>query len=300
MRTGVDIGGTKIEAVVIDAVDQVLSRKRVSTPRGNYEQIVEAITDLVHQVEREAQSVSPHIGMGVPGSPSPSTGLMRNANSTVLNGRPFRQDLELALGRPVVMANDANCLALSESLQGAATGASTVFAIILGTGVGGAWTVNGQLVCGLNGVAGEWGHMPLPWPQAGERDPQPCWCGQVGCLETWLSGPALEANWVRSGQEVMSATALASAHPQSEVVQQWLDRLARATAVIINVLDPEVMVVGGGLSRIDAIYEELPLRWKEYTFSDELCTRIVPALHGDSSGVLGAARLTPSTIRPAR
>lgn len=299
MRTGVDLGGTKIEAVVIDADDAVMSRQRVATPVGDYAQTVKAVASLVQDVEQAAGSVSPHVGIGVPGSPSPTTGLMRNCNSTVLNGKRFREDLEVAIGRPVRMANDANCLALSEATTGAAVGASPVFAIILGTGVGGGWAIDGQLVGGFNGVAGEWGHMPLPWPHPDERNPDPCWCGQVGCLETWLSGPALEARWLAGGHEAMRATAIVDQYPDAPIVQQWFDQLARATAVIMNVLDPEVIVVGGGLSRIGRLYEEVPARWGAYVFSDDIRTRMVPAHHGDSSGVFGAARLEAAFTRPA-
>jgi predicted NBD/HSP70 family sugar kinase len=217
---------------------------------------------------------------------------MRNGNSTVLNGQRLGEALQVAIGREIRLANDANCLALSEAHDGAAAGAASVFGIILGTGVGGGVVVGGQLVAGVNGVGGEWGHIPLPWPSGDESPGKTCWCGRAGCVETWLSGPALESQWIAAGGEPMTATALAASHPQHEVMQRWIDRLARATAVVINILDPEVIVVGGGLNAIGAIYEEVPRRWSRYVFSDAIATRIVQARHGDSSGVLGAARLT--------
>jgi len=291
MLTGVDLGGTKIEAVVLDERDGVVARKRVPTPRGDYRGTVSSIAALVANVEQEAGAGGLEVGIGVPGSPSPRTGLMRNCNSTVLNGRPLGQDLRDAIGRPVHLSNDANCLAVSEARDGAAVDAATVFGMILGTGVGGGIVTNRKLLRGCNGVAGEWGHMPLPWPDHSELPGRRCWCGRMNCLETWLAGPPLEQSWVDAGHPAMTATALASEAPNDPVVTRWLDRLARATAVIIDVLDPDVVVIGGGLSAIDAIYRCVPRLWPEYVFADEINTRIVPAAHGDSSGVLGAARL---------
>lgn len=291
MRTGVDLGGTKIEAVVLGDGDAVLARSRTTTPKGHYAETIDAITTLIHEVEQQAGGGGSHVGMGVPGSPSPTTGLMRNCNSTILNGHTLGSDLADVLGRPVRLENDANCLALSEATDGAAAGAASVFAIILGTGVGGGLVVSGSLLPGRNGIAGEWGHIPLPWPCADEAPGPACWCGQYGCLETWLAGPAIEAQWHEAMNTRLNATDIAS-HPDGRpILDAWLDRLARATAVILNVLDPEVLVVGGGLNSIDAIYREIPSRWPQYVFSDEVQTTIVPAKHGDSSGVLGAARL---------
>ncbi|MDP7070614.1 MAG: ROK family protein [Phycisphaerales bacterium] len=291
MRTGVDLGGTKIEAVVLDREDHVLARNRVPTPDGAYDDIIAAIASLVAATEAEAGGGGEHVGIGVPGSPSPHGGLMRNCNSTVLNGRSLREDLTRALSREVRLANDANCLALSEALDGAAKGAASVFAIILGTGVGGGVVIDGTLVVGANGVSGEWGHMPLPWPTPAESPGPTCWCGRRGCLETWLAGPALEREWIEIGGEPLRATAIARAHPESPVMRSWVDRLARATAVIIDILDPEVIVVGGGLNAIASIYTDVPARWTDLVFSDSIRTRLVPAAHGDSSGVFGAARL---------
>ncbi|MDP6479098.1 MAG: ROK family protein [Phycisphaerales bacterium] len=291
MKTGVDLGGTKIEAAVLDEGGEVRTRSRIPTPRSSYEDTVQAIASLVNAVEAEAGGGGVHVGVGVPGSPSPTTGLMRNCNSTVLNGRSLGEDLAAAIGREVRLANDANCLALSEAADGAAAEAASLFAIILGTGVGGGAVLDGRLLQGHNGVAGEWGHIPLAWPQRDEFPGPTCWCGRNGCLETWLSGPAIESQWRSSGAEPLSATELAATPEASRLIDRWLDRLARATAVLIDVLDPEVIVVGGGLNTIETIYTEVPKRWPAYVFADEVQTRIVPAMHGDSSGVFGAARL---------
>lgn len=291
MHTGIDLGGTKIEAVVLDDDGPVIARSRIPTPNGAYDDTVHAIARLVDRVESDAGGGGEHVGVGVPGSPSPSSGLMRNCNSTVLNGHPLGEDLARAIGREVRLSNDANCLALSEAADGAASGAASVFAIILGTGVGGGVVVDGSLVQGHNGVAGEWGHIPLPWQKPDEFPGPSCWCGRAGCLETWLAGPAIESQWRASGGAAMHATEVATTSQARPIVDRWLDRLARATAVVIDVLDPEVIVVGGGLNAIEAIYEEVPDRWAPYVFADEVHTRIVPAMHGDSSGVFGAARL---------
>ncbi|MDG1838103.1 MAG: ROK family protein [Phycisphaerales bacterium] len=291
MRTGVDLGGTKIEAVVVDDTGRVVVKQRIATPKGKYDATVASIASLVEAVEAKAGGGGDVLGIGVPGSPSPSTGLMRNCNSTALNGKRLGEDLQRAIGREVRMANDANCMALSEAFDGAGAGASSVFGIILGTGVGGGVVVENNLVVGANGVAGEWGHIPLPWPRSDELQCQPCWCGRHGCLETWLSGPAIETQWIQAGGQAMKATEIARLHPDSQFMQRWIDRLARATALVINMLDPEVIVVGGGLNAISAIYHDVPARWPDFVFSDAITTKLVPAMHGDSSGVLGAARL---------
>jgi len=291
MLTGVDLGGTKIEAAVLDEDGAVLARHRVPTPRGQYDATIAAVTTAVAVAEKQAGGGSPHVGIGVPGSPSPTTGLMRNCNSTVLNGRRLGADLAAALGREVRMANDANCLALSEAYDGAGAGHRCVFAVILGTGVGGGVVVDGQLLEGANGIGGEWGHIPLPWPSDDECGARTCWCGRSGCLETWLSGPALEDDWRRGGGDAMPATDIAAAHPESPAMLAWLDRLTRATAVVIDLLDPDVIVIGGGLNAIQAIYTDVAKRWPPRVFSDQVRTRMVPAAHGDASGVRGAARL---------
>ena len=274
-----------------DDTGRVVVKQRIATPKGKYDATVASIASLVEAVEAKAGGGGDVLGIGVPGSPSPSTGLMRNCNSTALNGKRLGEDLQRAIGREVRMANDANCMALSEAFDGAGAGASSVFGIILGTGVGGGVVVENNLVVGANGVAGEWGHIPLPWPMSDELQCQPCWCGRHGCLETWLSGPAIETQWIQAGGQAMKATEIARLHPDSQFMQRWIDRLARATALVINMLDPEVIVVGGGLNAISAIYHDVPARWPDFVFSDAITTKLVPAMHGDSSGVLGAARL---------
>ena len=298
MMTGVDLGGSKMEAAVLTDDGEMILRRRVPTPRGDYEGTVSAMASLVASVESDAGGGSDVVGIGTPGSESPHTGLMRNCNSTVLNGKALRKDLQNALGREVILANDANCLAMSEAEDGAAAGHRSCVAIILGTGVGGGVVIDGQIISGANGIAGEWGHMPLPWPRADECPGPRCWCGQDGCLEGWLSGPALESAWEASHGAPCKATDIARAHPDSIEMQQWLERLARASALLINLIDPEIIVVGGGLNAIEAIYSEVPPQWPQWVFCDEIRTRLVPAMHGDSSGVRGAARLSRTAIRP--
>jgi fructokinase len=298
MKLGIDLGGTKIEAVVIDDASQVLVRRRVATPQGDYAGTLEAIAALVADVEIQAGRSGLPIGVGHPGSVSPTSGLLRNASSTCLNGKPLREDLERVLGRPVRMANDADCLALSEAFDGAAAGARNVFAVILGTGVGGGIVINGGLIGGANGIVGEWGHNHLPWmrPEWDESPGPACWCGQHGCIETFLSGPALAADHARATGQTVSAVDIAALAQNGDVAAngtlgRYEDRLARALAHVINLLDPEVIVLGGGISRIDRLYRYVPALWDAWIFSDEVSTRLVPAQHGDSSGVLGAARL---------
>ena len=296
MRIGVDLGGTKIEAVVLDPSGDVCWQRRVATPRGSYNGTIGAISDLVNEAER-AVGVSCTVGLGIPGAISPSTGLIKNANSTWLNGHPFREDLSHALGREVRLANDANCLAVSEATDGAGAGAAVVFGVILGTGTGGGLVVNGTLMVGANAVGGEWGHNPLPWPRDDERPGPECYCGHCGCIETFLSGPALAADYARHTHEVgvtsegVVERAERGDAPALEALARWEDRLARALATIINVIDPDVIVVGGGLSRIERVYQAVPTLWAHYVFSDQVVTRLVPAAHGDASGVRGAAWL---------
>ena len=290
-RLGVDLGGTKIEAALVAADGTVISSRRTPTPSGDYRGTLEAIRDLVQGLESDEGVPPAPLGIGVPGSLSPGSGLMRNANSTCLNGQPLGTDLEQILDRPVRLANDANCLALSEAVDGAAAGAFTVFGVILGTGVGGGVVINGELVMGHNAVAGEWGHMPLPWPTTAESPGEACYCGRHGCLETWLSGTAVEAEARREGMTITQATDMAKNPDAADLLDRWLDRLARSFAVVINILDPDVIVVGGGLNRIDAIYSDISPRLVDLVFSDVVSTRIVPAMHGDSSGIRGAARL---------
>jgi predicted NBD/HSP70 family sugar kinase len=300
MRIGVDLGGTKIEALALSDDGRELVRRRVPTPRA-YDDIVAAVAALVQAVEREAGGplqgapLSP-IGCGTPGTLSPWTGLMRNANTTCLNGRPLDQDLARALHRPVVLDNDANCFALSEAVDGAGRGHPTVFGVILGTGTGGGIVAHERLLPGLNAVAGEWGHNPMPWPDPWERPGPPCYCGKRGCIETFLSGPALAREaMLRTGHDLEGpAIAELAAAGQPDAVATldlYCARLAKALASIINVLDPHVIVLGGGVSNLAILYREVPRRWGEWVFSDRVATPLVPARWGDSSGVRGAARL---------
>lgn len=301
MRIGVDLGGTKIEAVVLDASDVVCWQRRVPTPRDSYDGTIAAIRQLVRDAEA-AVGEPCSVGLGIPGTVSPATKLIKNANSTWLIGRPFKEDLERALGREVRLANDANCLAVSEAADGAAAGASVVFAVILGTGTGGGLVVNGQLVVGANAIGGEWGHNPLPASADDERPGPVCYCGRSGCIETFLSGPGLAADYARRTPASGTVTAeqvverAAAGEPAAGAsLDAWEDRLARSLATVINVVDPDVIVVGGGLSRIARLYANVPARWGRYVFSDRVVTRLVPAAHGDASGVRGAAWLWRET-----
>ncbi len=295
MKIGVDLGGTKIEALLIDGGRREIIRRRVSAPRGSYAATLDAIVELVGAVEREA-GVRASVGVGMPGTISPATGLVRNANSTWLNGQPLADDLPRRLGRPVRFANDANCFALSESVDGAAAGAEVVFGVIVGTGTGGGVVAHGRVVVGANAIAGEWGHNPLPAPLDEERPGPACYCGRSGCIETFLSGPALERDFQAAAGVALGAREIADWARRGEAVataclDRYVDRMARSLAAVINVLDPDVIVLGGGLSNIDALYTAVPARWGRYVFSDRVDTRLVRARHGDSSGVRGAAWL---------
>jgi fructokinase len=296
---GVDLGGTKIECAALSPTGEVLLSRRLATPQGDYDATLRQIATLLDQVEREL-GLAPGrpLGVGIPGSVSPASGRIRNANSVVLNGRPLQADLEALLRRPLRLANDANCLAVSEAADGAAAGAQGVFAVILGTGVGGGIVLRGALWEGGNAIAGEWGHNPLPWPRPdwGEVPGPDCWCGRRGCIEAWLSGPALAADHLRHGGTALAGEGIVAALRAGDgkaraSFDRYCDRLARALAHLINLLDPEVIVLGGGLSRIDEIYVEVPRRWARWIFSDTVGTRLLPARHGDASGVRGAAWL---------
>ncbi len=296
IRIGVDFGGTKIEAAALDADGRFQARVRAPNPR-DYPASLQVVRDLVAEAERQAGARGT-IGIGMPGSISPRTGRIRNANSTWLNDRPFREDLTAVLGREIRLANDANCLALSEAVDGAGAGSRVVFAAILGTGCGGGLVVNGQLVEGGNGVAGEWGHMPLPWPNASELPAPVCWCGRTGCCELYLSGTGLEAAFTRAGGGAVSAQTIVAAAQAGEakaraVLADYHHRLARGLAVICDLVDPDVIVLGGGLSNMAALYETLPAAIAPFVFTDTFETLVRPALHGDSSGVRGAAWLWP-------
>ena len=292
IRIGVDLGGTKIEAVALVADGSVAWRERVPTPKLTADTIYDAITGLVERCEATL-GVTATVGIGTPGSLSPKTGLLRGSNTVVLNGQPVKQALETRLKREVRIANDANCFALSEAVDGAGKGAAIVFGVILGTGVGGGVVIDGKSLNGLHAIAGEWGHNPLPWPVADELPGVRCYCGQLGCIETWLSGPGIAAHFgngsVATGEIVMRANAgdaIADAY-----LQRVEDRLARALATIINVLDPDVIVLGGGVSNIARLYDNVSKLLPRYVFSEFVETKIAPNVHGDSSGVRGAAWL---------
>ena len=297
IRIGVDFGGTKIEAAAIDADGRVPARVRAPNPRDD-SAALDVVRDLVAQAEHEVGAKG-RVGVAMPGSISPKTGLIRNANSTWLNDRPFHRDLERVLGRPVRCANDGDCLALSEATDGAGAGADVVFAMILGTGCGGGLVAGGQLVEGRNGVAGECGHNPLPWPSANETPAPICWCGQPGCLELYISGSGLERDHERRAGVKLAATpdivaAARRAEPTATAaLDAYVDRLGRSLAMIVNLVDPGVIVLGGGLSNVGELYERLPVAIAPRLFSDVFTTPIRPPAHGDSSGVRGAAWLWP-------
>jgi predicted NBD/HSP70 family sugar kinase len=294
-RIGVDLGGTKIELAALDAAGSIALRRRVPTPAGDYEGTVRAVAALVADAERE-MGVRATVGIATPGALSLATGRIKNANSTCLNGRPLKEDLERALDREIRIANDANCFALSEAADGAARGARVVFGVILGTGVGGGIVVDGHVLDGANAIAGEWGHNPLPLPQP-EDEPLPaCYCGRRGCIETYLSGPGLAADHARGTGERLAADEIARRAEKGDAaceatLERYERRLARALASVINVLDPDMVVLGGGLSNLQRLYARIPAMWGAHVFSDEVRTRLAAPAHGDSSGVRGAARL---------
>lgn len=296
MRIGVDFGGTKIEAAILDEAGAVAARARTPNP-GSYAAALDAVADLIAKVEQAADAPAGlPVGIGMPGSLSPATGRVRNSNSVWLNGQPFYEDITKRLGRRVRCANDANCFALSEAVDGAAADGRVVFGVILGTGCGGGVVVDKRVIEGVNGIGGEWGHIPLPWPSLEEMKAPPCWCGRPLCLETWVSGSGL-ARWGSDvmgrkmrGEEIVSA-AEAGDPKALECMDLHADRLARALAVVMDILDPDVIVLGGGLSNVASIYPAVMTKLPPYVFSDVIKTRIVKNLHGDSSGVRGAAWL---------
>jgi len=295
LRLGIDLGGTKTEIIALNQSGGELLRKRVKTQRGNYDATLRSIVSLVTQAERELGERG-SVGIGTPGAISPATGLMRNCNSTWLNGRPLLSDLMQRLDRDVHIENDANCFALSEATDGAGAGHRVVFGVILGTGVGGGIVVDGKLLTGPNRIAGEWGHNPLPWPRNDERPGPPCYCGMNGCIETFLSGPSLTSDHARhngielSSEEIVSAAARGEACSLASM-ERYEERLARALAHVINVLDPDAIVLGGGMSNIARWYESIPQLWAQWVFSDRVDTVLLRNRHGDSSGVRGAAWL---------
>ena len=297
MRLGIDLGGTKIEAVALGRDGTIALRRRIATPAGDYQATIAAIKALIEGMESEL-GVRGSVGVAIPGMLSPATGLVKNANSTCLIGKPFDRDLIAALGRPVRFANDANCFALSEATDGAAQGGHTVFGVILGTGVGGGIVVEGHLLTGPNAIAGEWGHSPLPWPRDDERPGPLCYCGKHGCIEAFLSGPGFARDHeattgTRAEPAAIAARAQAGEAAAKNSLDRYIDRLARGLATVINLIDPDVIVLGGGLGQIEALYQGVPARWGAYVFSDTVTTRLVPPRWGDSSGVRGAAWLWP-------
>ena len=305
MRIGVDLGGTKTEALALDAAGRVLRRERIATPRDDYDATLVAVCGLVEGIETGLGRRGT-VGIGMPGAISPATGLVKNANSTWLNGRPLREDLERRLGRPVRLANDANCFALSEAQDGSGAGLPVVFGVILGTGTGGGIVAGGRILVGRNAIAGEWGHDPLPWPRPGEWPGPPCYCGRTGCIETFLSGPGLARDHREATGEALAGPAIVAraeggdAHAAATLAR-YEDRLARALAGVINLLDPDVIVLGGGLSSLQQLYRTVPQRWSAFVFSDRVDTPIRPPLHGDASGARGAAWLwTPEEAEATR
>ena len=301
MRIGIDLGGTKIEGILLNEYGKELLRRRVPTPQGDYQGTLEAIRYLILEIEQEF-GVTPLIGVGIPGTISPATGLVKNANSVCLIGRPLQGDLQEFLGRSIRLANDADCFTMSEATDGAASGAGLVFGVILGTGVGGGIYWQGQVLSGPNAIVGEWGHNPLPWPEDDERPGGLCYCGRQGCIETFLSGPGLQREFSQttglhlSPEEILRRSQ--ESDGQSELLlRRYENRLARGLASVINILDPEIIVLGGGLSNLERLYEQVPKIWGKWVFSDRVDTKLVRAKHGDSSGVRGGSMALAIVIR---
>ena len=294
-RLGVDLGGTKIEIIALDASGEVRLRHRVDTPKGEYTATLEVIAGLVTDAEQRL-GCSASLGICTPGAVSPATGLLKNSNSVCLNGKPLLQDLQQRLQRDIRIANDADCFALSEATDGCAAGAASVFGVIVGTGTGGGLVINGQLLAGPNAIAGEWGHNPLPWAKDSELPGPDCYCGNSGCIETWLSGPGMERDYQQVAGRSLPSAIIAEQDKQGDAaasacLDRYIGRMARALASVINIVDPEVIVLGGGVSNIDRLYLDVPGQWGRYVFSDRVDTRLVKPLFGDSSGVRGAAWL---------
>ncbi len=295
IRIGVDLGGTKIAIAAFSSTGDQIYSKRVSTPKGEYEKTLRLINELVLSAENEIGE-NASVGLGTPGSISPKTGLLRNSNSTWMNGKPLPRDLEAITGRKLRFANDANCFALSEATDGAAAGCAVVFGVIIGTGTGGGVVVNGNIIEGINGIGGEWGHNPLPWPNDSELPPLTCWCGAENCLELWLSGSGLQRDHkVATGAELSAeeicALAITGEEQSCQTLERHAARLAKSLATVVNLLDPDVIVLGGGLSKLEHLYDKLPVLMEPYVFSDVFETQIKPPKHGDASGVRGAAWL---------
>ena len=295
IRTGIDLGGTKIEIVALNDKNEQIYQKRVDTPQGNYQATINTLKDLVFELETSLeQTVS--VGIGTPGSFSTRSGKLKNSNSVCLNDQNIQQDIEALLKRPIKLSNDANCFTLSETWDGAASNSQNVFGVIIGTGTGAGIVIDKKIINGVNNIAGEWGHNPIPWPKASELSQTQCYCGKTGCIETYLSGPGLQADYFRMTNEKLSSKEIVNAANKNNekaenCLQRYEDRMARALAHVINILDPEVIVLGGGMSNIERLYTNVPQRWGDYVFSDTILTKLVPAKFGDASGVRGAARL---------
>ena len=295
MRIGIDLGGTKIEGIALDTTGQELSRQRVPTPQGDYEGTLRAIADLVHAIETQAGEAE-SVGVCTPGALSPATGMMRNSNSVCMNGMPVLDDLQDLLKREIRIANDANCFALSEATDGAAADAPVVFGVIIGTGTGAGIVVNKHVLSGPNAIAGEWGHNPLPWPQADELPGASCYCGKTGCIETWLSGPGISRDHEQHTNEKLDAPTLVARAEEGDsaaeaTLKRYERRLAKSLAHVINILDPDAIVLGGGMGNIRRLYKNVPALWGDYVFSDVVNTKLLAPAFGDSSGVRGAAWL---------
>jgi fructokinase len=296
-RIGIDLGGTKIEGIALDSSGREVVRKRVPTPREDYGATLAAVTGLVAEIESKLKEKA-SVGIGMPGALSRVTGLVKNSNSTCLNGRPFKEDVEKALGREVMIENDANCFALSEATDGGGQGAAVVFGVILGTGVGGGVVVNGKVLTGPNAIAGEWGHNQLPALTESDLPMPACYCGRKGCVEAYLSGPALARDHSLLTGQHLEPQEIVALHGAS--LMRYEERLARALSVVVNILDPDVIVLGGGMSNVSRLYTEVPRLWTQYVFSDHVATRLVRHVHGDSSGVRGAAWLWERDASSAR
>lgn len=295
VKIGIDLGGTKIEIIALGENYRELFRRRVATPQGDYRAILSAICELVKTAERKLRERGP-IGIGTPGATSLATGLLKNSNSMCLNGQPFYADLQRMFDRPLRMDNDANCFALSEATDGAAAGKGIVFGVIAGTGTGGGIVVHGKILKGINAIAGEWGHNPLPWPQEDDMPGPDCYCGKNGCIETYLSGPGMSNDHLRATRTRLTPEAIrigASRGDKAceETMRRYEDRMARSLAHVINVLDPDIIVLGGGMSKLTRLYDNIPKLWGQYVFSDRVDTLLVPPKYGDASGVRGAAML---------
>ena len=295
IKIGIDLGGTKIEAIALSADGEELFRERVPTPADDYPGILLCIGELVSGIESRLNQRG-SVGIGTPGAISPASGLLKNSNTVCMNGKPVYEDLKRLLDRDIRIANDANCFALSEATDGAAAGADVVFGVIIGTGTGAGVVVRSHVLDGANAIAGEWGHNPLPWPRDDERPGQLCYCGRQGCIETWLSGPGLSCDYLgRSGSTLdarqIVELSIAGNADAEYCLQRYEDRMARSLATVINILDPDAIVLGGGMGNIQRLYSSVPARWGKYVFSDRVDTRLVPLRHGDSSGVRGAAWL---------